>query len=88
MSCFNGKSNSLGRQVSQDGVEMGDSYIKAVKNWTVPKTSKDVEKFLGFANYHRTFIKGFSQMAAPLYKLTGKGEFEWQDEQQCKIQKN
>lgn len=60
----------LGRQVSGTGVEMGDEYIEAVKEWETPTKVKDVERFLGFANYHRGFIAGFAQMAQPLYNVT------------------
>jgi hypothetical protein len=46
----------LGRQVSRHGIEMGDTYISAVREWAVPSNVKKVERFLGFANYHRAFI--------------------------------
>jgi len=36
--------------------------VEAVKNWPVPKTVKDVRKFLGFAGYYRKFVKGFATM--------------------------
>ena len=42
----------------------------------MPKNSKDVERFLGLANYHRSFIKNFAHIAVPLYKVTGKQEFQ------------
>jgi hypothetical protein len=72
----------LGRKVNREGVHMGDQYIKYVRDWKVPTNSKEVERFLGFANYHRLFIKDFSQIAAPLYKLTGKNPFSWGTAQQ------
>ena len=46
----------LGRTISADGVEMGDQYISAIKDWKVPQNTKDTQRFLGFANYHRQFI--------------------------------
>lgn len=75
----------LGRQVSGTGVEMGDEYIEAVKDWETPTNVKDVERFLGFANYHRGFIAGFAQMAQPLYNVTGKKPFVWGPEQQTAL---
>lgn len=42
----------LGRTVSKDGVEMGDQYLEAVREWPISKDVKAVERFLGFANYH------------------------------------
>ena len=49
----------------------------------VPRSSKDVERFLGFANYHRGFIAGYAQMAFPLYRLTGKKLLIWGQELQA-----
>ena len=48
----------LGRQISRQGVEMGDSYVEAIRYWPAPRSTKDVERFWGFANYHRGFIAG------------------------------
>jgi hypothetical protein len=36
---------------------MGPGYIKDIKNWPRPKNKKEVERFLGFTNYHRAFIE-------------------------------
>jgi len=38
---------------------------------------KEVERFLGFTNYHRAFIKEYTQMAIPLQALTGKRVYPW-----------
>ena len=44
---------------------MGEGFITVIKNWPKPKNTKNVERFLSLANYHRSFIKN-------LYQLTGK----------------
>jgi hypothetical protein len=41
-----------------------------------------VERFLGFANYHRSFIKDFAKISGPLYEITGKAKFQWEEPQQ------
>ena len=63
-------------------MEMEDSYVEAVRDWVAPRSTKDVERFLCFANYHRGFIPGYAQLAFPLYRLTGKKPFIWGQEQQ------
>lgn len=61
---------------------MGDQYIEAVRDWPRPVNTKAVERFLGFANYHRNFIPHFSEIAAPLYAITGKAAFRWDSDQE------
>ncbi len=46
--------------------------VKAVKEWITPTKIKEVESFLGFANFYRQFIKNFSHTAKPLNELKGK----------------
>ena len=67
----------LGRKVSSNCIAMSDIDIQTVKNWPTPKCSKDVERFAGLANYHRAFVKNFSELAAPLYQVEGKHKFQW-----------
>jgi len=43
---------------------------------------KEVESFLGFANFYRRFIQNFSYTAKPLNKLEGKEEWTWTEEHQ------
>lgn len=71
----------LGRVVSEDGLEMGNSYADSIENWKKPKNIKGVERFLGFANYHRQFIKNYAKIAEPLHRVTGKRPFLWTGEQ-------
>ena len=40
--------------------------IKVVKDWPEPKSVRDIQVFLGFANFYWQFIQGFSKIAAPL----------------------
>ena len=56
---------------------MGEGFITVNLNWPKPKNTKDVERFLGVANYHRSFIKSFAHIAVSLYQLTGKNYLMW-----------
>ena len=42
----------------------------------MPKSVKDVQKFLGLANYYRWFIKDFAKIVRLLYEMTRK-EIKW-----------
>ena len=72
----------LGRTVGRDGMRVGTNCIETMQKWPIPTSTKDVERFCGFANYHRSFIKDFAQISAPLYALTGKNPFHWETEHQ------
>ena len=50
-----------GRVVSQRGLEISPQHLKPVKYWPIRTCTKDVEKFLGFANYHRLFFEKLCQ---------------------------
>ena len=43
---------------------------------------KEVESFLGFANFYRRFIQNFSYTAKLLNELKGKKEWIWKEEHQ------
>lgn len=60
----------LGFVVLQGSMKMDPSKVKAVLEWPRPDSVKQVQRFLGFANFYRLFIKGFSSIAAPLSALT------------------
>ena len=60
----------IGLIVSPAGISMDPKKTKAVSKWGIPKNVKDVQAFLGFANFYRRFIQGFSALASPLSTLT------------------
>jgi hypothetical protein len=50
--------------------------VTGVEEWKEPKTVKDIHKFLGFCNFYRRFIQGFSHIAKPLNSLLKK-DVKW-----------
>ena len=62
---------------------MEESKVSAIRDWPVPKTQKELQAFIGFANFYRCFIRHFAKIAKPLHELTGEGKpFLWTDRQQ------
>ena len=45
---------------------MEEERIDTVKAWPKPKSVRDIQVFIGFANFYRRFIQGFSKIAASL----------------------
>ena len=57
--------------------------VEAVRNWKPPTNLRDLQGFLGFANFHQRFIEGFARKARPLNDLTKKNvKWSWGSEQQ------
>ncbi|GFV99233.1 retrovirus-related Pol polyprotein from transposon 412 [Trichonephila clavipes] len=55
--------------------------VSAVKNWKRPENLRELRSFLGLCTYYRKFVKGFSNIARPLHKLTkSKQKFQWTKE--------
>ncbi|KAL0175542.1 hypothetical protein M9458_027872, partial [Cirrhinus mrigala] len=63
----------LGYVISSEGVAMDETKVNAVRNWPRPKTLKELQRFLGFSNFYRRFIRNFSTVAAPLSSMIKQG---------------
>ena len=64
--------DSLGLVMGADGIKIQKEKISGVLEWPRPKMVKDVQKFLGLANYYRQFVKYFAKIAKPLHRLVRK----------------
>src|SRR5665213_652625 len=62
---------------------MQPQKVQSVIDWPALRNVKDVQQFLGLANYYRRFIQGFSGIVAPLTELTKKDTpFHWGPQEQ------
>ena len=61
--------DSLGYIISANSVEMDQEKIKTVLGWDAPETIKDIQSFLGFANFYWRCIEGYSALTRPLTDL-------------------
>ena len=54
------------------GIQMEKEKVKEVLKWLTLKCVKDVQKFLGLANYYCQFIQSFTSIARPLHDIVKK----------------
>jgi len=66
--------NFLELVIEVKGIKMQKEKVVGVLEWPRPKTVKEVQKFLGLANYCRKFVKDFAKLAKLLHKLVRKDE--------------
>ena len=67
----------LGYAVSAQGVQIEDKKIETTRNWLEPKSVRDIQVFLDFANFYWRFIQGLSKIAGPLtlmLQITGSSK--------------
>ena len=51
---------------------MDPGKVKIIQDWPEPKKVKDIQSFLGFANFYRCYIHNYSDIVVPLTCLTWK----------------
>ncbi len=60
---------------------MQTRHIEAIKEWPPPTSIKEVQQFLGLANYYRRFIRGYARIVQPISHLIRRHIFKWEDDQ-------
>jgi hypothetical protein len=73
----------LGLVISPQGISMEERKVQAIREWPVPQNIKQVQSFLGFANFLQRFIPNYSTLARLLHNHTHKdAKWEWGPKEQ------
>ena len=71
----------LGHVISNRGIEFDKANIELISKLPSPINVKTMRQFLGHAGFYMRFIKEFSKIAKPLYKLLEKDvKFTWDED--------
>lgn len=62
----------LGHVVTPEGVKPNPEKIKAIRDYPLPKTTKQIKGFLGLLGYYRRFIRDFAKLTKPFTKCLKK----------------
>ena len=74
--------------IGPDGIKMEEEKVREVVEWLTPKCVKEVQKFLGLANYYCRFIEGFASIARPLHDMIKKDKkWDWTEKQEKAFRK-
>ena len=58
-----------------EGIKMEEEKVRGVLKWPALRCVKDMQKFLGLANYYCQFIKDFTSIARSLHDLVKKNQW-------------
>ena len=58
--------------VSRRGILPSRENVRAMQEFLMPETYTQVRMFCGLVGHYRRFIKGFANIACPLYNVLGK----------------
>jgi hypothetical protein len=68
--CFAAKNITfLGYVVNENGTRPDPGKIEVVLHFPQPKTVTNVRLFLGLTRYYRNYVRGYAQLATPLFEL-------------------
>ncbi|CAG8729472.1 5113_t:CDS:1, partial [Dentiscutata heterogama] len=64
------------------GVGPNEAKTEKVKKFPISENLCQLKGFIGLASYYHCFIKGFTMIARPLYKLLEKDvQYKWEEDQ-------
>ncbi len=77
----------LGHNVSHHGLTPHQAKVSAIRALRAPTNVSELRSVLGFLNYYRCYVPGFSELAAPMNNLLKKdAKWQWGPEQAAALE--
>ena len=81
----------IGYKIDKNGLSPLDSKVEAIKNFPLPTTKRQLQKFCGMLSFYFRFSKNLADILSPLYKLGAAAKFKnsklnWSDENKNSFQ--
>jgi RNase H-like domain found in reverse transcriptase/Reverse transcriptase (RNA-dependent DNA polymerase)/Integrase zinc binding domain/Chromo (CHRromatin Organisation MOdifier) domain/Retroviral aspartyl protease len=71
----------LGHVISKKGIHTNAGLVKAIRDWPRPTKQREVQQFVGLAQFYHQYIDNFAEIALPLTALIGEGvPFSWSED--------
>ena len=69
----------LGHRISNGEISPDLERTRAIHEFPLPKTTRQLERFLGMTNYFRHYLNHYADLSKDLYDMVGKGKLDWSD---------
>ncbi|XP_035834279.1 uncharacterized protein LOC110883263 [Helianthus annuus] len=80
---FTNQVTFLGYLVSEQGIQVDEIKVQAIRDWPTPQSIQQVRSFHGLASFYRRFVKDFSTLVAPMTEITKLKQFSWNPQAQA-----
>ena len=77
----------LGFTMENNLLKPQESKVKAIQEFPVPSSAKQVISFISTASFYRRFIKSFAKEVQPMYTVAHSEPFQWNNEAQKSFEK-
>ena len=61
----------LGHVIGVDGIDVQSSKVKAIKEYPIPITRRELRSYLGMCNYYHRFVPHLAEITSPLSEVSG-----------------